>query len=53
MYESVERRRFLHFSLGGDMEVDEEETLSHDVHRIVCRWCDRDDGIEALEPTEG
>jgi len=49
VYEDLSRRRFLHFTLGGDMEVDEEETLSHTTKRIVCRWCDRDDAIEVSE----
>lgn len=46
VYESVERRRYLHYTLGGSVEVDEEEILQHDVERVVCRWCDRDDSIE-------
>lgn len=46
VYESLERRRFMHFTLGGDCDVDEEEVLASTVSRIVCRWCDRDDAIE-------
>ena len=32
-------RRFEHYSLGGDLAVDEEEILSRTVNRVVCRWC--------------
>lgn len=49
VYERLDRRRFLHFTLGGDMDVDEEEVFSSDVQRVVCRWCDRDDAIETIE----
>lgn len=45
--ESIHRRRYYHFTLGGDAAVDEEEILSRDVESVTCRWCDRSDGIEA------
>ncbi len=41
VYDAVRRRRFVHFSLGGDGEVEEEEILSGTVERVVCRWCDQ------------
>ena len=49
VYETLSRRRYTHFTLGGDMEVEEDEVLSSAVERVVCRWCDRDDGIERVE----
>lgn len=54
VYETVRRRRFAHFTLGGEMEVDEEEVLSVAVERVLCRWCERDDAIEpATSPGGG
>lgn len=47
IFDSVRRRRYLHFTLGGEATVDEEEILESHVERVVCRWCDRADGIEA------
>ncbi len=45
-------REFHHFSVGGDVEVDESETLSEEVERVSCRWCGADgDAIEHLAPT--
>jgi hypothetical protein len=38
-------RRFLHFDLGGAVEVDEEETLEETVVSVTCRWCARSDAI--------
>ncbi len=46
VYETVRRRRFAHFTLGGEVSIDEEEILDATVERVVCRWCDRDDAIE-------
>lgn len=46
--ESVRRRRFHHYTLGGELTIDEEEILDRDVESVVCRWCDRADGIEVL-----
>ncbi len=52
VYETLTRRRFAHFTLGGDLEVDEEEIVSATVDRVVCRWCERDDGVETLPDGE-
>jgi hypothetical protein len=49
LFEDVTRRRFAHYSLGGELEVEEEEILSSSATRVVCRWCDRDDGIEVVD----
>ena len=46
VYDAVRRRRFEHSSLGGEVEVEEEEVLSRTVERVVCRWCERDDAVE-------
>jgi hypothetical protein len=32
-------RAFHHFTLGGEMEVEEEEVLSEQVDAVSCRWC--------------
>ena len=39
--ETLRRRQFQHFSLDGEMVVEEEEILDRRVDRVVCRWCDR------------
>lgn len=45
VFDMVKRRRFEHADLSGGVEVDEEEIIDRVVERVVCRWCDRDDGI--------
>lgn len=42
VFDRVYRRRFEHYSLGGEMEVEDEEILDRRVERVVCRWCDRE-----------
>ena len=46
VYDEVRRRRFEHATLGGVVEIEEEELMSRKVERVVCRWCERDDAIE-------
>lgn len=47
VYDTVERRRFEHADLGGDVIVDDEQILSRTIDKVVCRWCDRSDSVEA------
>lgn len=30
---------FYHFSVGGDLVVEDEEVLSREVEGVQCRWC--------------
>lgn len=39
-------RRYHHFDLGGEREVEEEEILERSVVSVTCRWCGRDDEID-------
>jgi hypothetical protein len=41
-------RSYYHYSLGGELAVDEEEVLSEQVEAVTCRWCERADAIEVL-----
>lgn len=45
--ESLRRRRFHHYTLGGELAVDEETILERHVESVTCRWCERADAIEA------
>ena len=49
VYDTVRRRRFEHSDLSGGVEVDEEEILDREIERVVCRWCDRDDGVVQVQ----
>jgi hypothetical protein len=32
-------REFHHFSIGGELEIEEEEVLEERVEQVTCRWC--------------
>jgi hypothetical protein len=53
IYDRVARRRFAHFSLGGEVGYEDEEILDRTVERVVCRWCERDDSIESAGTGDG
>jgi hypothetical protein len=42
---------FHHFSVGGDLTIEEEQLLDETVERITCRWCGA--GAESIEQFEG
>lgn len=46
--ETVRRRRYHHYTLGGELGIDEEEILDRKVESVTCRWCERSDGIEVV-----
>jgi len=54
-FDVVSRRRtraFHHYTLGGDLTVEEEEILELDVEKVTCRWCGGSDQIERIPRTE-
>jgi len=32
-------RAFHHYTVGGDLEIEEEEVLSEHTEEVSCRWC--------------
>jgi hypothetical protein len=32
-------RAFHHYSIGGELEIEEEEVLDERVEQVTCRWC--------------
>jgi hypothetical protein len=45
-------RAFHHYTLGGELTVEEEEVLSLDVESVTCRWCGRSNAIEVIDEQE-
>jgi DNA-directed RNA polymerase subunit M/transcription elongation factor TFIIS len=55
-FDVVETRRtrsFHHYSLGGELRVEEEEVLSSERERVTCRWCGSSEAIEEVPVEEG
>lgn len=42
-------RSFHHFTLGGELTVEEEEVLDRNVESVVCRWCGTSDRVVEVE----
>lgn len=41
-------KAFHHFSVGGELRVEEEEVLSEQVDEVTCRWCGTGKAVETL-----
>ena len=41
-------RAFHHFSIGGELQVDEREVLSEVVESVACRWCGHGQAVERI-----
>lgn len=41
-------RAFHHFSVGGELTVEEPEVLEESVEAVACRWCNSGSGIEVI-----
>jgi hypothetical protein len=50
VFETKRVKAFHHYTLGGDLTVEEEEVLGRDVERIVCRWCGSSEAIVEANP---
>ncbi len=44
-------RAFYHYTLGGDLVVEDEEVLSETVEEVACRWCGSGRAVETLGPS--
>ena len=42
-------RAFHHFSVGGDLTVEDVEVLDESVEEVSCRWCGNGNAIEIIE----
>ncbi len=52
-FDVVERTRvraYVHFTLGGEASVEEEEVLEREVEQVACRWCGSSDEVVAETP---
>lgn len=45
---AVRVREYHHFSVGGDLEVEDTEVLDEIVESVSCRWCGSGDHVSEL-----
>lgn len=41
---------FHHFTVGGELTVEDEEVLSEVIEDVACRWCGTGKAVEAIGP---
>jgi len=46
---SRRERAFYHYSIGGELSIDEHEVLSETVESVSCRWCGHGRAVELME----
>jgi len=46
-------RAFHHYTVGGELEVEDVEVLSDVVEEVSCRWCGSAAAVEALDAGDG
>lgn len=52
---TVSRRTkaFHHYTVGGDLDIEDVEVLDETVEEVSCRWCSSPRAVEVLDPAEG
>jgi hypothetical protein len=48
---TVRTRAFHHYSVGGELSIEEPEVLSETVDEVLCRWCGTGTAVEAVTPS--
>jgi hypothetical protein len=47
---TIRSRAFHHYSVGGELSIEDDEILAHDVESVICRWCGPVGTVEAFDP---
>jgi hypothetical protein len=45
-------RSFHHYTIGGELDIEETELLSEQVEPVICRWCDSSSSVVAIAADE-
>lgn len=46
-------RAFHHYSVGGELEVEDTQVLSETVEEVACRWCGTGRDVVEIDDAEG
>lgn len=41
-------KAFHHYTVGGELEIEDTETLAETIESVVCHWCNSAAGVETL-----
>lgn len=42
-------RAFHHFTVGGDLTVEDNEVLDERIESVICRWCGTSTGVVEID----
>ena len=45
-------RAFHHFTIGGDLSIEDAEVLSEEIEPGICRWCDSSASVVVIDDDE-
>lgn len=45
-------RAFHHYTIGGELSVEDTEVLAEDVESVVCRWCGTAESVAPVDADE-
>lgn len=51
--ERVRSKSFYHFTLGGELSVENTRKLEHEIESVTCRWCQSESSVETIENAPG
>lgn len=50
--ETTSVRSFHHYSVGGELNIEEPEVIARSVDSVSCRWCGHGRGVEIIADPE-
>ncbi len=45
-------RAFHHFTIGGDLSIEDTQVLAEEIEPVVCRWCDSSASVVVIADDE-
>jgi hypothetical protein len=45
-------RAFHHYTVGGEVNVEDEQVLAEEIESVACRWCGSGSSVELLDEAE-
>ena len=45
-------RAYYHYTVGGELTIEDEQVLDEAVQSVECRWCGAAGRVEAIEPDD-
>lgn len=42
---------FHHYTVGGDLHIEDEKVLNEDVEEVACRWCGTSSNVIPITPS--